>query len=156
MFKKMIAVLLSLAVAMSFGVTAFAAESEATVPAPVKAGMVGDEGVMPMSGTFSIPFSNLGINHYIAYGGTFSLNGNEKLGYKASWTPTTQEIKIGVRNINTGEIYDKVIYGGNADSTLNLSTDPSRKVPAGQYQVVVINPYGASSTVSGNINFEWK
>lgn len=154
MRKKTFTILLAFAMVMTLGVHAFAAEDEAIMPVPVVAEITSNgTGVMPLSGTFSISFNSLGANYYTAYSGTFSLSGTEKLGYSASWSPTAQNIKIGVRNTSTGTIYDTTISGGDASGTFRLS---SKSVPAGEYQVVVINPYGASYSVSGNINFEWK
>lgn len=149
MGKKIIALLLSFVMIMSLGISASAIGLESPMPAP---GSSEESGIMPLSGTFSIYF-NLGINYYTAYSGTFSLDGTEKLGYSASWSPTTQYIALGVRNTSTSEIYYITLSGGNATGTFRLS---SKNVPAGQYQVVVVNPSDSSYTVNGNVNLEWK
>jgi hypothetical protein len=152
--KRILSLTMIMAMCICMSIPVFAAEDATTVPTPVEAAVVGDEsGIMPRNAGFSISFTKLGANNYVAYLGTFSLTGTEKLGYSSSWTPTAQEIKIGVRNTSTGKIYDTVIYNGDASGTFKLS---SKSVPAGEYQVIVINPYGASYSVTGNVNFEWK
>ena len=154
MVKKLVVLMFVLALVSACAISAYASEVSATPPPVANIPDSVNNSDITRDATTPVQFT-LGVNNFQGTDTWWDLDGTEVLSFSVLWAPRSQFIKIGVRNYSTGLIYDtgdNVVVGGDYEGRLRLR---SKNVPAGRYQIVVINPYGSIGTVSGSASYWW-
>lgn len=147
--KKTISICLAVLMLCACGVSAFA-DNSTVIPIEATNCISSYSGTEKVA-TFSLSFT-LGINYYAGVTTTFNLDGSEELHYSVNWTPASQYIKVALRNVSTNSFYFINISSGSSSGTWDISDNA---VPAGTYQVCIINPLDSVGEVSGLAYFYW-
>lgn len=143
--KKMLSSLLALAMVFALSCTAFAVEEVPYEPS-------GEETVVTPRSSLSISFTSLRADAKRTSSETYYIsNEDAMLTIKScTWDPSSQEVKIGWYNVDTGVTYT-VNYEGGSISNKKIN---SSGVPDGDYKVCIIND--GSKSITGALKYEVK
>ncbi len=143
--KKLMSAILALAMVFSLSCTALAVE-EIEYEAPA-----GESIIVPQS-SLSLSFTALRANAKKLSSETYYISGEDAvLTIKScTWSPSSQNVKIGWYNVDTKVTYTVTFSEGEiSDHKIN-----SKGVPDGDYKVCVMNV--GSKSISGALKYEVK
>lgn len=141
--KKALSVFLVLAMIFSFSCTAFAVEEVESAPSA-------EETVITPRSSLSLSFTSLGKNARRTSSETYYISDEDAMLTinSCTWSPSSQDVKIGWYNVDTGATYTVTYDGGEIDSKrIN-----SKGVPDGDYKICIIN--AGSKSITGALQYE--
>lgn len=143
--KKMLSALLTLVMVLSLSCTAFAVEEVEYEPST-------EETVITPRSSLSISFTSLREDAKRTSSETYYISDEDAVLTitSCSWSPSSQDVKIGWYNVDTGITYT-VTYEGGAISGKKINCSG---VPDGDYKVCIIN--AGNKSITGAIKYEVK
>ena len=139
--KKITTILLALILVLSIPTTAFAAE--VVIPS------VPNPDLIAPRATLAISFNYIAAGTYKQSTERYTLQPGESILHVTSctWSPGSQKIFVGFKNIDTGTIYGVYFSGGETDP-VDITT---ANLPDGEYYVAVKN--AGSTNVTGVLRY---
>ena len=143
--KKMLSVLLALAMVFSLSCTAFAVEEVEYEPST-------EEAIITPRSSLSLSFVALQTNSKELSSETYYISNEDAMLTinSCTWNPSSQDVKIGWYNVDNKITYT-VTYGGGDISSKKIN---SSGVPDGDYKVCIIN--AGSKSITGALQYEVK
>lgn len=144
--KKVLSAVLALAMVFSLSCTAFAVEEVPYEPVATE-----ETNIVPKS-SLSLSFTSLGSGSRKTSSETYYISGEDAVLTinSCTWSPSSQDVKIGWYNVDTRVTYTVTYEGGDINSKrVNFSG-----VPDGDYKVCIVN--GGSKSITGAMQYEVK
>lgn len=135
--KKMLSVLLALVMVFSLSCTAFAADEVEYEPSA-------EETVITPRSSLSLSFTSLRPGARKTSSETYYISDENAtlIINSCTWSPSSQDVKIGWYNVDTGKVHYVLYEGGEiSDERIN-----SKDIPDGDYKVCVVNAGSKSIT----------
>ena len=143
--KKVLSAVLALAMVFSLSCTAFAVE------VPYEPVATEETNIVPKS-SLSLSFTSLGSGSRKTSSETYYISGEDAVLTinSCTWSPSSQDVKIGLYNVDTRVTYTVTYEGGD----INSKRVNSSGVPDGDYKVCIVN--GGSKSITGAMQYEVK